>query len=131
MFYLTFTDFWNSLRAYNLLDRSKMIEMKLVCNYESLWNHVVIQQGVFIRLKITSYITIFQWIILKIHEVSDFSNSQFLEKMQKFICKLPKCFANCELRSANSNPVFIVDFLSVPIAISITVKPWLKTRPFL
>ena len=24
--------------------------------YESLWNHVVIQQGVFIRLKITSYI---------------------------------------------------------------------------
>ena len=24
--------------------------------------------------------------------------------MQKFICKLPKCFANWELRMANSNP---------------------------
>ena len=24
--------------------------------YESLWNHVVIQQGVFIRLKITSFV---------------------------------------------------------------------------
>ena len=41
---------------------------------------------------------------LKTHEVSDFSDSQFLEKMQKFIYKLPKCFANCELRTANLNP---------------------------
>ena len=28
----------------------------------------------------------------------------FQEKIQKFICKLPKRFANCELRIANSNP---------------------------
>ena len=42
---------------------------------------------------------------LKIHEVSNFSDSQFLEKMQKHICKLQKCFANCKLWTANSNPV--------------------------
>ena len=42
------------------------------------------------------------------HELSDFSDSQFLEKMQKLICKLPKCFANCELRTANSNPLYVV-----------------------
>ena len=41
---------------------------------------------------------------VKIQEVSDFSDSQFLEKTQKFIRKLPKCFANCELQTANSNP---------------------------
>ena len=41
---------------------------------------------------------------LKIREVSDFSDLQFLEKMQKLICKMPKCFANCILRMANSNP---------------------------
>ena len=34
---------------------------------------------------------------------SDFSDSQFLEKMQKQIHKLPKCFANCELQMTNSN----------------------------
>ena len=59
---------------------------------ESLWNHVVIQQWVFNRLKISCYIAgviYAQWITLKIHEVSDFSYSQFLEKMQKLICKLP------------------------------------------
>ena len=50
--------------------------------------------GVFIRLKMTSYIAIST---LKIHEVSDFSDSQFLEKVQKLICKLPKYFTNCEL----------------------------------
>ena len=38
---------------------------------------------------------------LKIHEVSDFSKSQFLEKMQKR-------FANCKLRMANSNPEHIM-----------------------
>ena len=43
---------------------------------------------------------------LKIHKVSDFKDLQFSEKMQKFICKLPKRFANCELRMANSNPAF-------------------------
>ena len=32
---------------------------------------------------------------------------QFLEKMQKLSRKLPKCFANCELRMANSNPGFV------------------------
>ena len=32
---------------------------------------------------------------LKIHKVSNFSDSQFLEKMQKLIRKLPKRFANC------------------------------------
>ena len=35
---------------------------------------------------------------LKIHEVSDFSDSQFLEKIQKLIHKLAKCFANYELQ---------------------------------
>ena len=44
---------------------------------------------------------------LKIHKVSDFKDLQFSEKMQKFICKLPKRFANCELRTANSNPALI------------------------
>ena len=29
---------------------------------------------------------------------------QFLEKIQKLIRKLPKRFANCKLRMANSNP---------------------------
>ena len=39
-----------------------MIEKKLVCDLKliigtmNLWDHVVIQHGVFIRLKITSYI---------------------------------------------------------------------------
>ena len=51
--------------------------------YESLWNHVVIQQGVFIRLKITSYIASSMNNSWKIHEISDFSDSQFLEKTQK------------------------------------------------
>ena len=72
--------------------------------YESLWNHVVIQQGIFIRLEITSYIASlmnnsknswsiwFSWFAI------------FRKEMQKLICKLPKCFANCELRTANSNP---------------------------
>ena len=27
--------------------------------------------------------------------------------MRKLICKLPKCFANCELQTANSNPVYV------------------------
>ena len=35
---------------------------------------------------------------------SDFIDWEFLGKMQKRICKLPKRFANCELRAANSNP---------------------------
>ena len=61
---------------------------------ESLWNHVVIQQAVFNRLKITYYIAT-SMNNLKIHKVSNFSDSQFLEKMQKLIRKLPKRFANC------------------------------------
>ena len=54
---------------------------------------------------------------------SDFSDSQFLEKMQKQIRKLPKPFANCELWTANSNPDFapsstgsIVDFEQVSVS---------------
>ena len=43
---------------------------------------------------------------MKIHEVSDFSDSQFSVKIQKLIRKLPKRFGNCELRTTNSNPVF-------------------------
>ena len=39
------------------------------------------------------------------YEVSDFSNLQSLEKMQKLIRRPPKCFANCKLRTANLNPV--------------------------
>ena len=78
--------------------------------YESLWNHVVIQQGVFIRLKITSYIA------------SSMNNSKnswsiwfsrfaiFRKKMQNLIRKLSKCFANCELRTANSNPDIVPQF---------------------
>ena len=61
---------------------------------ESLWNHVVIQQAVFNRLKITYYIAT-SMNNLKIHKVSNFSDSQFSEKMQKLIRKLPKRFANC------------------------------------
>ena len=38
---------------------------------------------------------------MKIHEASDFSDLQFVEKMQKQIHKLPKYFANCKLRMAN------------------------------
>ena len=70
---------------------------------ESLWNDVVIQQGVFNRLKITYYIAT-SMNNSRIHQVSNFSDSQFLEKMQKLICKLPKHFANCKLWTANSNP---------------------------
>ena len=44
--------------------------------------------------------------MLKNYEVSDFSGSQFLEKMQKLIRRLPKRFANCELQMANSNPAY-------------------------
>ena len=72
--------------------------------YESLWNHGVIQQGVFNRLRITYYIASLMK-TLKIHEVPDFSDSQFLEKMQKLICKLPKCFGNCKMQTTNLNPV--------------------------
>ena len=42
--------------------------------------------------------------MLKIYEVSDFRNLQFLEKMQKLIRRLPKRFPNCKLPMANSNP---------------------------
>ena len=71
-------------------------------HYESLWNDVF-QQGVLIRLKIT------------FHIASSMNNSKnswsiwfprvtiFRKKMQKLIHKMPKCFANCELRTANSN----------------------------
>ena len=41
--------------------------------------------------------------MLKIQKVSDLRDSQILEKMQKLIRKLPKRFANCELRTAYSN----------------------------
>ena len=34
---------------------------------------------------------------LKIHELSNFCNLQYLEKMQKRIRNLTKRFANCEL----------------------------------
>ena len=80
--------------------------------YEFLWNHVVIQQD---------------WITLKIHEVSDFSNSQFLEKMQKLIHKLPKHFANCKLRTANLNP----DWNLVPRLIGICRIQWCSIFLFL
>ena len=69
--------------------------------YEFLWNHVVIQHGVFNRLKATCYIAS----SMNNSEVSDFSDLQSLEKMPKLICKLPKCFANSELWTANSNSV--------------------------
>ena len=49
-------------------------------------------------------IQLVQQITLKIYEVSDLRDSQILEKMQKLIRKLPKCFAKCELQMANSNP---------------------------
>ena len=78
--------------------------------YESLWNHVVIQQGVFNRLKITYYIASSMKLKMKIHEASDFTDSQILEKMQKLIRKRPKCFANCELWVANLNPDYNVIF---------------------
>ena len=77
--------------------------------FESLWNHVVIQQGIFNRFKITYYVAS----SIKIHEVSDFSNSQFVEKMQKQIHKLPKRFTNCELRMVNSNPESVAPFKQV------------------
>ena len=70
--------------------------------YESL----VIQQGVFNRPKINCYVASSMnnsenlWSIW-------LSDLQFLEKMQKLICKLPKHFAICELRTANSNPAML------------------------
>ena len=55
--------------------------------YESLWNHVVIKQGVFNRLKITYYIAI----SMNNSEGSwDHSDLQFLEKKQKMGCNLSK-----------------------------------------
>ena len=39
--------------------------------------------------------------------MNNFSNLQFLEKMEELIRKLPKRFTNCELRTANSNPVHV------------------------
>ena len=42
---------------------------------------------------------------MNIHKASNFSDSQFLQKMQKFHLKLSKCFAHCKLQTANSNPV--------------------------
>ena len=44
----------------------------------------------------------------EIHEVSDLRDTQIVEKMQKLIWKLPKRFANCELRMANLNPAFLI-----------------------
>ena len=60
------------------------------------------------------------------HEVSDFSNSQFLEKMRKFIHKLPKCFANCKLRTANSNPAY----RSLPL-LTFIMLPTLSRYPYI
>ena len=50
---------------------------------------------------------------------SDFSDSQILEKMQKLIRKLPRRFANCEWRTANSNTVIytVLSTLSEPLAV--------------
>ena len=48
------------------------------------------------RLKITYYMA---------SSISDFSDSQCLEKPQKLIRKLPKRFTNCELQKINLNPV--------------------------
>ena len=36
--------------------------------------------------------------------------------MQKFICKLPKCFANCKLQTVNLN----LELLSMPLKVGIT-----------
>ena len=39
--------------------------------------------------------------------MNNFSDLPFLEKMQELIRKLPKCFTNCELRTANLSPVHV------------------------
>ena len=73
-----------------------------------MWNHFVIQV-VFSRIKTTYYIA--SSVKNSVKKVSDFSDSQFFEKKQKLIGKLPKRFANCQNASqignckiANSNP---------------------------
>ena len=60
--------------------------------------------------------------MLKIHEVSDLRDSQIVEKMQKPIRKLPKHFVNCELETANSNPVIIRQYYPIQVSVNIS-KP--------
>ena len=89
--------------------------------YESLWNHIVLQQGVFNRLKITSCIAS----SMKIHEVFDFSHSQFSGKMQKLI-------ANCQNALQIANCERLIRTLSLQVKISIQCKvnwSWLFTLP--
>ena len=63
MLQLNVTSIWNLSQVYTLLDCNKMITrkepsmyLKVNMYYESLWNYVVTQQGIFNRLKITYYI---------------------------------------------------------------------------
>ena len=39
-----------------IINKEASIQLEVYMYFESLWNHVVIQQGVFNRLKITYYI---------------------------------------------------------------------------
>ena len=84
-----------------------------------MWNHFVIQQVVFSRIKIIYYIA--SSVNNSDSSVNNAEKSrriwfkQFLifRKMQKLIGKLPKCFTNCKLEMANSNPGSSYVFLPV------------------
>ena len=96
--------------------------------YKSRWNYIVIQQRVFSRHKITYYIASFfshwKFFMLKIYEVSDFSNPQFLDKMQKVICRLPKHFTNCELWMAILNPAYFLSLKRKNLGNLIQIHFW-------
>ena len=67
---------------------------------------LLFNRGYLIGLKQLTISLVFFTLI--IYEVSYFTNSQFLEKMQKLIRRLPKHLANCKLQTANSNPVYYI-----------------------
>ena len=72
--------------------------------YESLWNHVVIQQGIFIRLKITSYIA--SWI-----SNSKNSSSIWFLWFAIFRKKCKSSFANCQNASQIANCKWLIQTL--------------------
>ena len=104
------------------------LKNEVIGYYQSLWNNIVIQQEVFNRLKISYYIAS-SMNNSKIHEVSNFSSSQFLQKMQKHFCKLPKHFTNCKLWRVNLNPGTGTQYIWPPILNSY-FEPWISVKCF-
>ena len=85
--------------------------------YKFLWNHFVIQQRVFNRLKVTYSLA------SSMSNSEDLWNIWIFRKNEKTDSQTTKLF--CELRTANSNPVY---FETAANSIGITANKHLLTE---